>query len=81
LRNKPKKRELNIITGYLLSKGGKIFASRSMGKLTFRETGGDFQPESIRKISSITKVFTAVSILQVIEKGELRLDQTVGSSL
>ncbi len=65
--------------GYLLSKNGKIFAYRSMGKLTFKETSRDFHPEAIRRIASITKVFTAVSVLQLIEKGELRLDQTVAS--
>jgi serine-type D-Ala-D-Ala carboxypeptidase len=61
---------------YLISKNDKIFVQRSMGKLRYNNDM-QFLPDSIRKIASITKVFTAVSILQLVEKGKIRLDQKV----
>ncbi|WP_029192882.1 serine hydrolase domain-containing protein [Paenibacillus harenae] len=66
---------------YLLSRKGKVFAHRSMGKL--RETDGspDLLPDSIRKVYSITKVITAVAIHQLIDRGRLYLMQQVSTLL
>ncbi|RXE59974.1 class A beta-lactamase-related serine hydrolase [Acetivibrio mesophilus] len=62
---------------YIISKDNKIFAHNSMGKLLYNDDKKDFQPDSIRLIASITKVFVAISILQLVEKGKIRLDQPV----
>lgn len=63
---------------YLLSRKDKIFAIRSMGKLRHDDTK-EFLPDSIRWIASITKVFTAVAIMQLIERGKLYIEQPVAS--
>jgi CubicO group peptidase (beta-lactamase class C family) len=62
---------------YLLSKDGKIFAHRSMGRQSAHEDKGDFLPDSIRPLASITKVFTATAVLQLMEKGLCYPDQPV----
>lgn len=62
---------------YLIARGGQVFAKRSMGKLQEDGEGGDFMPDSIRGIASITKVFTTISILQLMERGLLHLDNRV----
>ncbi|NLY89183.1 MAG: beta-lactamase family protein [Firmicutes bacterium] len=62
--------------GYLLARHGKTFALRSMGPLRYSEDR-PFLPNSIRRIASITKVFVAVAIMQLVEEGLLRLDQPV----
>ncbi len=62
--------------GYLLARHGKTFALRSMGPLRYNEDR-PFLPDSIRRIASITKVFVAVAIMQLVERGLLRLDQAV----
>jgi len=40
-----------------------------------------FKPDTIFRIYSITKLFTAVSILKLVEDGKIRLDQPVGEIL
>lgn len=66
---------------YIMSKDGKVFVHNSMGKLLYDNDEKDFLPDSIRTIASITKVFVAVSILQLVEKGVIRLDQPVAEIL
>ncbi|MFW6377664.1 MAG: serine hydrolase domain-containing protein [bacterium] len=67
--------------GYLLSKDGKIFAHKSMGYLRTNDKKKEMMPDSIRRIASITKLFTATAIMQLVEKGLLRIDQTVRTIL
>ncbi len=62
---------------YLLSRNGKIFAARSMGKLTYEPDSPDFMPDSIRWIASITKSVTAIAIMKLIEDGKIYLEQPV----
>lgn len=64
---------------YMLSKNGKIFASKSMGRLCGFENRGDLMPDSIRRIASITKIFTTIAILQLMEKGFIYMTQPVAS--
>ncbi|MBD2865974.1 serine hydrolase domain-containing protein [Paenibacillus oceani] len=66
---------------YLLARDGRIFAHRAMGKLTYREGGPDLMPDSIRKTYSVTKFFTAVAVMQLIEEGKLYLEQAVSTVL
>jgi CubicO group peptidase (beta-lactamase class C family) len=61
---------------YQIRKDGKVIAHRSMGKLRFDEEH-DFMPDSIRGIASVTKVFTAIAIMQLIEKGKFCIDDAV----
>ncbi|GKU79157.1 serine hydrolase [Paenibacillus sp. L3-i20] len=65
--------------GYLVSRHGKIVAARTMGTLNGVKNEGELQPDSIRKLSSITKMFTAISIVKLIEDGKLFIDQPVAT--
>jgi CubicO group peptidase (beta-lactamase class C family) len=60
---------------YLLSRGGKRFAHASMGALSFEDGSGDFMPDSLRQIASLSKMFTATAILQLMEHGTIYLSQ------
>jgi CubicO group peptidase (beta-lactamase class C family) len=62
---------------YLLSRNGKIFAVKSMGKLTYHENSQDFMPDSIRYIASITKSITALAVMKLVEDGKIHLGQLV----
>ncbi|TNJ62988.1 beta-lactamase family protein [Paenibacillus hemerocallicola] len=66
---------------YLLARDGRIFAHRAIGKLTHREGSPDLMPDSIRKTYSVTKFFTAVAVMQLVEEGKLYLDQSVSTVL
>lgn len=66
---------------YLLSRNGKIFASKSMGRLSGFDDRGDLMPDSIRRIASITKCHTAIAIAKLIEDGEIYLQQPVATIL
>jgi CubicO group peptidase (beta-lactamase class C family) len=63
--------------GYLLSRHGKVFCLRSMGRQSGIGDKGDFLPDSIRPVASVTKVFTTTSVLQLMEMGKLFLEQPV----
>ena len=67
---------------YCLSRKGRIFAHGAIGKKSFRaEDNTPVQPDSVRYIASITKVFTAVAIMKLVEDGVTRLDIPVGEIL
>ncbi|MGM1046345.1 MAG: serine hydrolase domain-containing protein [Bacillota bacterium] len=66
---------------YLVAHEGKIAAWRSMGTLHGTTGQGEMQPDSLRKLSSITKAFTSVSIVKLIEDGKLYIDQPVATIL
>lgn len=61
---------------YIIARKGKVFAQRSLGKLRHEDGSADLLPDSIRKIYSITKVFTAVAIHQLVDRGENLPDGT-----
>lgn len=76
--------EKNEIQGasYCLSLEGKVFADTAVGKLSCSETDErPLKPDTIHRIFSITKLFCAVAVFQLVEDGKLRLDQTVGEFL
>lgn len=62
---------------YMMSRGGRIFASRAAGRLRPEADSPPFTTASIRRIASITKLFTAVCILRLLEDGHLYLKQPV----
>jgi serine-type D-Ala-D-Ala carboxypeptidase len=67
---------------YCVSRKGKVFAHGAVGKKSFRKDDNTpVQPDSIRYIASITKVFTAVAIMKLVEDGFTRLDVPVGEIL
>lgn len=64
---------------YLISRYGKIVVHKSQGKLSYHEDSSDLLPDSVRKVYSITKVITAVAIVQLCEEGKLYLQQPVST--
>lgn len=67
--------------GYLVARYGQIAAWRSMGILNGVTGEGMLQPESMHKLASITKAFTSVAIMKLIEDGKLYVDQPVATIL
>lgn len=63
--------------GYLLARGGKIFAHRALGKLRPVDSSRSLLPDSLMRIASMTKLFTAVAVMQLVERGQIRSDQPV----
>jgi len=67
---------------YCVSRKGKVFAHGAIGKKSFRKDDNTpVQPDSVRYIASVTKTFTAVAIMKLVEDGLTRLDQPVGEIL
>ncbi|MDD5936211.1 MAG: serine hydrolase [Clostridiales bacterium] len=67
---------------YCLARDNKTFVHKALGYLNYKEEDGrPFLPDSVYGIYSITKLVTAVAILQLVEDGILRLDQPVGEIL
>ncbi|OBR65510.1 hypothetical protein A7K91_10700 [Paenibacillus oryzae] len=69
--------ELVQCGSYLLSRDGEIFATGAMGPLRHNDPAGKLEVNSIRRIASITKLFTAAAVFQLIEQGKLFLRQPV----
>ena len=73
------RKEEILCAGYALSRNGKMFANNAMGDLDYSDRGGKkLRPDSVFAIASITKIFTAVAILKLVEDGMMTLDQFVG---
>lgn len=65
--------------GYCLARDGKVFSHASLGQLSFRhEDPRELLPDTIFRIASITKLFTAVAIFKLVEDGKIILHQKVG---
>ncbi|MFK7749134.1 MAG: serine hydrolase [Kordia sp.] len=60
----------------LVSKEGKVIFRKAYGKAN-AELDIDVIPESVFEIGSITKQFTAVGILMLLEEGKLSLDDEI----
>jgi len=72
--------ETGKLTGasYIMSRDGKVFAHRAVGRLREEPDSPPLTTGAIRRIASVTKIFTAVCILRLVEDGTLWLDQPVG---
>ncbi|MDR2931929.1 MAG: beta-lactamase family protein [Oscillospiraceae bacterium] len=66
---------------YCISRRGKVFAHGSLGALRFRGDDAPMLPDSIFRIASVSKTFTAVAIMKLVEDGLLRLDSNVADIL
>lgn len=58
---------------YALSRHGRVFANRAMGPRRF-DSDAPMRTGTWRKISSITKVLTALGILKLVEDGRLMME-------
>lgn len=67
--------------GHLVARNGKIASWSAMGRLNGVKGEGSLQPDSIRKLSSLTKAFTTIALVKLIEDGKLDLDQPVAALL
>jgi len=66
---------------YYLMRNGKLFANNSIGSLDYRTPEKPLLPDSIKRIASITKNFTAVAVMQLAERGYLTLHDPVAMHL
>ena len=80
--------ERKIISGIAVSYGdrtrGEAFSRGNLREVRLHD--GAFVPDiapletdSVFDLASVTKLFTCIAVLQLMERGKLRLDQTVGS--
>jgi CubicO group peptidase (beta-lactamase class C family) len=60
----------------LVAQDGEVLYRKAFGKAHL-ELDVDMQPEHIFRIGSITKQFTAVAILQLVQEGKLALDDEI----
>lgn len=68
-----------ISANYCMARDGKVFVDAAIGRLSYREDDTrEVQLDTIQGIASITKLFTAVAIWQLVEDGKIRVDQKVG---
>ncbi len=65
---------------YTISHKGKIIANASLGNGSKIEQV-KMQPDTVFQIASITKIFTTVAIMQLIEAGHFRLNSRVAEIL
>jgi serine-type D-Ala-D-Ala carboxypeptidase len=65
---------------YLISKNSNVIAHKSIGFLRYNDQK-EFLPDTIRRVASVTKLFVATSIMQLVENGKLRLDQPISEIL
>ena len=74
--------EKEVIEGaaYAISHKGKIIANTGIGSKS-KVSNEIMLPDTVFRIASITKTFTAVAIMQLVEDGYFRLDTTVGEIL
>jgi len=56
---------------------GEVFVDLAWGKANL-ETGEDLTSEHLFRVASHSKTFTTVIVMQLVERGELRLDDTAG---
>lgn len=64
-----------------VSKTGKILISKAFGKVSLDNNAEAWALDSTFRIASSTKLLTAVSALQCVSKGLLKLDEDIGTVL
>jgi len=58
---------------------GKTLYANAAGVLNFDPNSPPFTLESVCYVASLTKLATSISVLQIVEKGLIGLDDDVGS--
>ena len=67
---------------YCMSRHGKVFAHAAVGPKSYKKDDDTpLSPDCVQYIASITKTFTAVAIMKLVEDGFTRLDVPVGEIL
>jgi CubicO group peptidase (beta-lactamase class C family) len=66
-----------MVVGLLDERGGRVFGAGSLDNGTDRTVDGD----TIFELGSVTKVFTALLLLDAVRRGEVGLDDPVGKYL
>ncbi|MCL1871770.1 MAG: beta-lactamase family protein [Promicromonosporaceae bacterium] len=66
---------------YCISRGGQVFLHGAVGARSVPDDGASMRPDDIQFVASMTKVFTATAIMQLVEDGLVRLNQAVGEIL
>jgi CubicO group peptidase (beta-lactamase class C family) len=64
----------------LVSEGGKVIYKKGFG-LANMEWNAPNQPDTKHRLGSITKQFTAMLIMQLVEQGKLKLDVPISTYL
>lgn len=73
--------ENDLVSGsVLLARNGEILLAKGYG-LANREHGIANSPETVFGIASVTKSITAIAVLQLVERGQLRLEDPVARFL
>ena len=65
---------------YCIARHGRIFASRSLGSRRY-DGSQPMEAGTLRRLSSITKVFTSLGILKLVEAGRLVMELPIGQCL
>ncbi len=63
---------------FLISKDGNIVYNKAFG-LSNLELNTEMQTDNVFQIGSITKQFTAVAVMMLVEQGKLKLDATIST--
>ena len=71
------KKAPGIVMGVIDEKGSRVFASGVMNKGETNAVDGD----TVFEIGSITKTFTASLLQDMVDKGEVKLDDPIGKYL
>ena len=58
---------------------GKELYNNALGKLNYDSESPPFTADSVCWIASMTKLLTAVSIMQLVEKGEIGIEDDLGA--
>lgn len=66
---------------YCISHKGKVIANGALGRNNALNMDTPMQPDTVFGVASITKLFTATAIMQLIEDGHIRLNTYVGEIL
>ncbi len=67
-----------LCASYCITRKGKVIAHNGIGEQSYRDDDDRTVPfNAVHYIASITKTFTAVAIMKLVEDGRIRLDQPV----
>ncbi|KAF4549646.1 Acyltransferase-like protein 2 [Elsinoe fawcettii] len=58
-------------------RSGKLSYAKAFGKTSLSEGAEDFKLDTVLQIASMTKLLTTIAVLQVVEKGQVGLDDDV----